>query len=132
MRHPHGVDLSKRDPLGAAAASYGVGRISKTDGQFVGTLRGAYIGAGIGVAVGAPITWLLLESLSAGDDESASGGALTDGIGDALVALMVGALVYVGGTLVGSVSGYAASIGPAVMSGSGGEAIPGLRLKLQL
>ncbi|MEP0547214.1 MAG: hypothetical protein ABJF88_09805 [Rhodothermales bacterium] len=113
-------------PLGAAAASYGVGQVSGTEGTFGGTVRGAYIGAGLGLVVGVPISALLLRAASPEETPS----SINEGIGTTFLALSVGAMIYIGGTLIGSVRGYNASVQPTVVRNVDGQMVPAARLTI--
>ena len=118
-------------PLGNAAASYGIGRAFDTEGMFKGTLRGAYIGSGFGLVVAVPVTLLLLERISSEDYDGLTAEGFAEALGEVFGALAVGALIYIGGTSIGSVRGYNASIQPTAMQRVEGGAVPGLRLTLQ-
>ena len=98
--------------LGASASVYGVGRAFGTDGGFGETVRGAYLGLGVGLAVGVPLGWVLLNDV--------------DTLEGAIGATMLGVGLIIAGTLVGSVRGYNASIRPAVWHGANDRFVPGL------
>ena len=105
-------------PLGVAAASYGIGTLFGTDGTFNGTLRGAYIGAGLGTALGVSTVMIFAKD--------------ADTVEDALGVLLLSSVLYVGGTLVGAMHGYNASVQPTALRGFGGETVPGARLTISL